>query len=221
MKSKFTVNLSLVALALSNIVVFTSVVQARPTVGGGVSTPVRPPNNGSSSVPTPKVNSSVNCENLTTVARQGTATAILISWKTDEFGSDFSPAKRCDIVSSKLNALIRGNGGKFSNLRLTNGPVNNRIVICAIKTGEVECNENNQLFTLKRENERISGRILGQLLNIGVSGSGTINEDSGEQVFVDLGEWAERNLRESQETGIQQQNIEPAVEPIPSSGGFE
>jgi hypothetical protein len=219
MKSKFTVNFSLVALALSNIIVFTSVVEARPSVGSGGSTPITSPNKVT---PAPKLNSSVNCENLSTVARQGSATAILISWNTTEFGPEYTPANRCNTVSTKLNALIQGNGGKFSNLRLTNGPVNGRIVICALKPSEVECNSNNQLFTLKRENERFSGRVLGQLLNIGNVGSGTINEDSGEQVIVDLGQWANRNLRESQETGVQEQNVEPAIEPAPSSdGGFK
>jgi len=222
MKSKFTVNFSLVALALSNIVVFTSVVQARSSVGGGGSTPITSPNSGSSGTAAPKPTSSVKCENLSTVARQGASTAILISWNTTEFGPDYTPADRCNMVSNKLNSLIQGNGGKFSNLRLTNGPVNGRIVICGLKPGEIECNGNNQLFTLKRENERFSGRVLGQLLNIGNAGAGTINEDSGEQVIVDLGQWAERNLRESQETGVQEQNVEPAVTPPASSnGGFE
>jgi hypothetical protein len=213
MKSKFTVNFSLVALALSNIVVFTSMVQAKPTVGGGSSTPIT----------SPKPTSSVKCENLSTVARQGSATAILISWNTTEFGREYTPANRCNMVSNKLNSLIQGNGGKFSNLRLTNGPVNGRIVICALKPGEFDCNGTNQLFTLKRENEENAGRILGQLLNIGIAGAGTIREDEGAQVVVDLGEWAKHNLRESQETGVQEPQetgvLEPAVEPVPSSDG--
>ncbi|MFM2061133.1 MAG: hypothetical protein RLZZ507_803 [Cyanobacteriota bacterium] len=230
MKSNFTINFPLLALALSHILVFTSIAEARPTVGGGTaSPPVINPTTRPSTIPTnipkPKPNSSVQCENLMTVARQGNNAAVLIAWNTAEFGPEYTPANRCNIVSNKLNALIQSNGGKFSNLRLTNGPVNGRIVICALKPGEVECNGSNQLFTLKRENERVAGRILGQLLNIGVAGSGTINEDSGEQVIVDLGEWAELRLQASPSTDEQPQNpenIEPFVNPeTPSSGGFE
>ncbi len=171
-------------------------------------------------------NSSVTCEqdihnpsDIQTVARQGNAKAVLIDWNTTEFGPGYTPIQRCNIVSSKLHNLVHANGGSFKNLRLTNGPVNGRIVICALPIGQIQCNSSNMLFTLKRQNEMIAGRILGQLLNIGVAGAGTINEDDGTQVFVDLGEWAERNLKKSQAPRRQQRNVEPVVNPIPASGG--
>jgi hypothetical protein len=221
MNSKFTVNFSLVALALSNILLFTSVVQAKPSVGGGMNSG----NGSNNSNPAPKSNSSVKCENLETVAYSNNNKAVIISWNTNDFGSNYTPADRCNIVSNKLNALVQSNGGKFKNLRLTNGPVNGRIVICSLKPGEFECTGNNLLFTLKRENEKNAGRILGQLLNIGVAGASTINEDSGEQVIVDLGQWAERNLGESQAIEEQPQNpenIQQVVTPkSPTGGGFE
>ena len=70
------------------------------------------------------------------------------------------------------------------------------MVICALRPGEEECTVENLLFTLKKENGNKAGSILGRLLNISVSGSGSaIEENSGQQIRVDLGAWASRNLR--------------------------
>jgi len=139
--------------------------------------------------------SSVSCENLTTVARLGESSAPLFSWQTHEFGPEYTPQKRCEIVSAKLDAAVQENGGSFDGLRLTNGPVNHRVVICILKPGETDCNPDNLLFTLKHENERNAGHIIGQLLNINGPAGETINEDSGEQVVVDLGKWAKDHLQ--------------------------
>lgn len=122
--------------------------------------------------------------------------AVLITWKTTEFGENYTPRQRCNIVSSKFNSAVQANGGELRGISLTNGPVNNQIVVCALRPGEEECSSENMLFTLKKENERRAGAILGRLLNISVTGSGSvIEENSGQQIKVDMGAWASRNLR--------------------------
>ena len=138
----------------------------------------------------------------TTIIEKGTKDtpdyqrAVLISWKTRELGGNFTPKQRCNVVSGRFQAAIQANGGNFKGLLLTNGPVNSRMVICALRPGEEECTVENLLFTLKKENGNKAGSILGRLLNISVSGSGSaIEENSGQQIKVDLGAWASRNLR--------------------------
>jgi hypothetical protein len=64
------------------------------------------------------------------------------------------------------------------------------------------------LFTLKRENENNAGAVLGRLLNISVTGSGSaIEENSGQQVKVDMGTWASRNLRRTVNTSTNYRTI--------------
>jgi hypothetical protein len=138
----------------------------------------------------------------TTIVEKGTKDtpdyqrAVLISWKTRELGGNFTPKQRCNVVSGRFQAAIQANGGNFKGLLLTNGPVNGRMVICALRPGEEECTAENLLFTLKKENANKAGSILGRLLNISVTGSGSaIEENSGQQIKVDLGALASRNLR--------------------------
>ncbi|MEI6327681.1 MAG: COP23 domain-containing protein [Pseudanabaena sp. ELA645] len=138
----------------------------------------------------------------TTIVEKGTKDtpdyqrAVLISWKTRELGGNFTPKQRCNVVSGRFQAAIQANGGNFKGLLLTNGPVNGRMVICALRPGEEECTAENLLFTLKKENANKAGSILGRLLNVSVTGSGSaIEENSGQQIKVDLGALASRNLR--------------------------
>ncbi len=153
--------------------------------------------------PKPVVSTTVSCEGgLTTIVSKGEKggpdyqMAVLISWKTTEFGGNYTPQQRCNVVSNRFQAAVQANAGSMKGLLLTNGPVNNRMVICALRPGETECSADNMLFTLKKENENNAGAILGRLLNTSVTGSGsTIEEGSGQQVKVDMGAWASRNLR--------------------------
>ena len=130
----------------------------------------------------------VACAGKQTVISRGTKRATLISWQTNEFGAQFTPEKRCQIVSQKLQTAVNGAGGKLSNLNLTNGPVNNRQVICVVPTGSFTCTSTNMLFTLKRANERNAKAIIQNMTNF-KSGSSAIVEDSGEQGFMNLGEF--------------------------------
>lgn len=130
-----------------------------------------------------------------TYARQGSNQAMLVRWTpagSHYFGGNYTPQRRCEIVTGKLNNAVQANGGRLSNLLLTNGYVNGETVICALGPLQTQCTDGNMLFTLKPENAHRAGEILGQLLQISRYGSsaGYITETSG-QVYVDLGDWAE------------------------------
>lgn len=167
----------------------------------------------------PKSDSRVVCKDLTTVAFQGNASAEIIRWKSDEFGGNYTPQERCNIVSSKFDKAVKENFGNFQGLKLTNGPVNGRIVICVLKPGETDCTGENLLFTLKRENEPYSGRILAQLLQIGDNRAGVIEEASGDQVVVDLGLLMGQKLRANPNSARSMISPTPAVRPIQGTNG--
>jgi hypothetical protein len=181
--------------------------------------------NGSAPVqtePTP-VATTVSCENLATVVRKGDRSAVLITWKTNEFGGSYTPQERCRVVSARFGATVQANNGSLQGLLLSNGPVNNRIVICALRPGENECSAENMLFTLKKQNESNAGAILGRLLNISVTGSGSaIEENSGQQVKVDMARWASNNLRRAGNANANSRPLPPVTPSIrrPVNTGF-
>jgi hypothetical protein len=79
---------------------------------------------------------------------------IIIIWTkegSNEFGDQYTPAKRAQIVTEKFNQyFIRD--AKIEIPNLTKGIVNNQAVICAADEGN--CNEDNILWTLKSSNRR-------------------------------------------------------------------
>ena len=110
----------------------------------------------------------VRCENLKTVGIKDNQKFPIIQWKTNRFGKIYSPQARCNFVSQKLNDIVKVNGDRFDGLRLTQGSINNRVVVCVLKSNEIECNPRNVLFTLHRKNERQVGRIIGKLHNVNI-----------------------------------------------------
>ena len=212
MKTKSLINLlSIAALSIVNIGFMPVVTQAQiPPVEE--QPPVEQPKTEEPEVKdNPTAKGSAICSNLTTVIQQGESSAVLFTWKTNYFGNDYTPAKRCQIVSDKLNALIEANDGKFDGIKFTDGIVRNYPVICSLKSGEASCNQNNILFTLKPENRAKAQEIIRLLEdpnNLGTSGP--INE--ARRIKVDLGKWAKRNLRISKSPKIKPQ-IKPQVKP--------
>jgi Circadian oscillating protein COP23 len=144
-------------------------------------------------VPNETAGTSISCNNsggtFTTVAEQGSNRAVLFTWKTTEFGPEFTPEKRCQIVSEKFDNFVRENGGGFENLSLTTDVVNGYPVICMNRPGAGSCSV---LFTLKKENRRQAQAIITSLLDPGVSGSSGINE--ARKPVVKLSEWSKRKL---------------------------
>ncbi|MBE9170236.1 hypothetical protein IQ238_22865 [Pleurocapsales cyanobacterium LEGE 06147] len=132
--------------------------------------------------------------NYATVGQKGGRQPIpLIVWTlqgASNFGEQFPPQTRCQIVTEKLNAAVTANGGTMKHLLLTNGVVNGKTVICTLSQQQNSCNPDNTLFTLKPENAKRPGEVISQLMQIGRYGSsaGYIEETSG-QVYVNLGDW--------------------------------
>ncbi|WP_374111904.1 COP23 domain-containing protein [Phormidium yuhuli] len=164
--------------------------------------------------------------------QQGSNRATLIRWTqagSAYFGGQYSPEGRCRAVTGRLNQAMAQNGGRLSNLLLTNGMVNNETVICALNPMETACTSGNMLFTLKPENAYRAGQILGQLLQIsryGGGAAGFITETEG-QTYVNLGDWAEQAMVDSGEPAPSptsapqpspQQN--PVVQPDNSGGSM-
>ncbi|MGK7900314.1 MAG: COP23 domain-containing protein [Hormoscilla sp.] len=124
-----------------------------------------------------------------TFAQRGNAVSQgpMIVWNTIEFGNDYTPEKRCDIVSQRFTDAVASNGGMLSNLDITTGTHNKYPVVCFViqtgssTSGSSPCNDRNLLFTLKNENaDTVQKRreVLARLTNFsqGKTGSSPVYE---------------------------------------------
>ena len=147
--------------------------------------------------------SSVKCiesdKTFVTVAEQGENKAVLFTWKTTEFGPEYTPKVRCMAVSKKFDDLVQSNGGSFDNLYLTAGVVKGFPVICTKKPTDTSCKT---LFTLKKENRGRIEDILSRLKDAGSLGEGGIEESGGASSVIDLGAWSKRTLRAAKKNSV-------------------
>lgn len=120
-----------------------------------------------------------------TIAQRGDRTTPpVITWNST-LGRQYSPQKRCNIVSQRLTQTVARNGGKLKNLQLIAGPVKNQVVICVVNKGQSVCNSSNMLFTLRRENARRSDEIVAMLNNFSFLGNGdAVAESDGLDSFA-------------------------------------
>jgi hypothetical protein len=104
----------------------------------------------------------------------------LLTWNKEEFGPDFTPEKRCKMVSQKLTDKVASNGGRLQGLSLAYGKVNDFTVICALTLKENKCNSENQLFTLSEANAKKPGLALSKIFKFSqgnATGDDTIPEN--------------------------------------------
>jgi Circadian oscillating protein COP23 len=136
----------------------------------------------------------VSCQDLKTVVRKGDRQAVMLSWNYDGFGKDFAPAKRCQIVSERLQQAANRNGGTFKDLELTSGKVNSLIVICAVRANGSKCDRQNMLFTLKPENASNPDAIVQKIFSFAQDGSASIEESASTKPKLDrnLGNWEQK-----------------------------
>ena len=240
MKFKFTAQVLFTSVAVAGMMAYAIEAQAIPSVGTGSGNNSTSVGSGSGGKPTLGVGGGNNRSAPTTTAkgtsfscvaqnngnyatvgqRPGGQPIPVVVWTkegTKYFGEEFSPQVRCDAVTQKINKAVSKNGGSLKNVLLTNGVLNGHTVICALGGSDTACNSNNVLFTLKRENAKRAGAILGQLLQIsrGGSGAGAIHETDG-QVYVDLGEWEKQTSGMSNAANPETPaNPEPAANPEP------
>ena len=136
----------------------------------------------------------VSCQNLTTVVQKGDRQAIMVTWKYNGFGKDFSPEKRCQIVSERLQQAANSNGGTFKDLQIASGIVNSQPVICALQSNSNKCNRKNLLFTLNPENARNPDAVIQRMFSFAQDGTSSINESASNRpkIDVNLGDWEQK-----------------------------
>lgn len=102
-----------------------------------------------------------------TIVERGTpSVSPLITWNTTEFGEEYGPEKRCNLVSEKLTKAVANNGGKLGYLKLNVGSLKNQNVVCFLNRGEKNCNSENLLFTLNQKNSQSSKEVLTKIVNV-------------------------------------------------------
>ncbi len=139
--------------------------------------------------------------NFVTIARRGNVTTDpIIIWKSTEFGREFTPWQRCQIVSNRLTKAVADNGGRLTNLQLTTGTINNLPVVCYVN-GRGRCNSENILFTLDSRNAKNPSQVLTRLINFAQDGGGPVTvlrtragEQSSAQQFVPFGDLVDRSF---------------------------
>ena len=137
--------------------------------------------------------------NIATIARRGNVTTDpMIVWKSTEFGREYTPWQRCQIVSNRLTQAVAQNGGRLSNLQLTTGIINNLPVVCYVN-GQGRCNSQNLLFTLDKRNAKNPGDALTRLINFSQDGGGPVTTlrgggQSSAPQFVPFGNMVDRAL---------------------------
>jgi hypothetical protein len=154
-------------------------------------------NGGSEVITASAATLKVSCQDAKTVVQKGELSAVMVTWSYDGFGKDFSPAKRCQLVSEKLQQAADSNGGTFKNLQLSSGTVNSQPVICALGSNDKKCTKNNLLFTLKPENARNPEAVIQKIFGFARDGSSDLDESSGPKVDMNLGNWEQKAFAKS------------------------
>jgi hypothetical protein len=150
----------------------------------------------------------VSCDNLTTIVQKGDRKASLFNWRTNYFGTEYTPDKRCQQVSARLQAATDSNGGTLKGLQLGSGTLNSQAVVCVLGTGENSCTDRNLLFTLNPENAKRSQAVIAKILTFASDGSTTVDESArvSSKSDGDLGSWERRAFPGSQQSPTHRQN---------------
>ena len=150
----------------------------------------------------------VKCQDSKTVVRKDDQQAVMMTWTTNYFGSEFTNAKRCQIVSERLQKAANANGGTFKGLELASGTVNAQTVICALPSNSEKCDRNNMLFTLKPENAGNPEAVIQQILSFAADGSGSVQEGTKRsRVDLSLGNWEQKAFKNKKPAAIKPKRI--------------
>ncbi len=136
----------------------------------------------------------VSCQELKTIVQKGDREAVMLTWSYGGFGKDYTPPKRCQIVSARLQKAANINGGTFKNIQLASGTLNNQTVICALQSKDRACSSKNLLFTLKPENAKNPEAIIEQIFSFAKDGSSSLEESVSpkRKVNTNLGDWEQK-----------------------------
>lgn len=95
----------------------------------------------------------------------GKKTNPLITYNNPIFsGSGYTPQRRCQEISGRLETAVANNGGMLKGLLLTVGEVNGYDVICYVNNNQSDCDTRNLLMTLPPRSN--PGKILATFLNV-------------------------------------------------------
>jgi Circadian oscillating protein COP23 len=130
----------------------------------------------------------VSCKDLKTVVEREDRRAVMMTWTTNYFGGKFTNAKRCQIVSERLQKASDLNGGTFQDLELASGTLNSQTVICVLKDNSQKCDGSNLLLTLKPENARDPQAVIRKIATFANNGTGGVDENNS-PVDLNLGRW--------------------------------
>lgn len=150
-----------------------------------------------------------------TIARRGNrTTSPMITWNSTAFGREFTPQRRCEIVSQRLTKAVTRSGGRLSRLRLTYGNLGTNPVICSINNQDEVCNSKNLLLTLNQADRGKEQEILTQMLSFSTKGTGSSLQRG--RFFVNFGQAADDALKADTPTPT---DTTPTPT-TPSGGGF-
>ena len=203
MKPIASIQLLLTGILLACSVAMSSAVTAQlpPIVDNNAQTDLSvsgtPASNNERVVNAAATNLKVSCQNLTTVVQKGERQATMLTWNYDGFGKEFTPEKRCQIVSERLQQAANKNGGTFKDLQLASGTLNSQVVICALPAKSSKCNRQNILFTLKPENARNPEAVVQRIFGFAQDGGSSINESASTRTTKldpNLGTWEQKTF---------------------------
>jgi hypothetical protein len=194
MKSTITTKIYQICFAIISAITIPQLVQAQIPQIIDTTTPVAPQETPKETTTAAVSKLEVQCQDLKTVVKKGDRQAIMMTWNSNYFGREFSNAKRCQVVSERLQKAANLNGGTFRGLELASGTVNFQPVICALQSSSTKCDRHNMLFTLKPENAANPEGVIQQFFTFAEEGSGSVNESSRSQPKTDLnlGHWEQK-----------------------------
>jgi Circadian oscillating protein COP23 len=166
----------------------------------------------------------VSCQDSKTVVQKGDRQAVMVTWKYDGFGKEFTAEKRCQVVSERLQQAANLNGGTFKDLQLSSGTVNSAPVICTLQANSKKCSKENMLFTLKPENARNPEAVIQKIFGFAQDGSSDLNESASSKPKTDmsLGKWEQNAFaRSGKSAPVKHSNTSPKPKPKTTSNtGF-
>ena len=111
----------------------------------------------------------------------------LITWDSTEFGPEFTPDKRCQIVSDKLTKTVAKYGNRLGTLQLRVGTIKNKTVVCVVNDGKTSCDDDNMLFTLNQNNSQNGQAVLDKIFGFakGNSNSPSIKEGTSGSILLE------------------------------------
>ena len=129
------------------------------------------------------------------VTEDGEKTEPLITWNSQSMsGSGYTPRRRCNEVTERLNTVVANVGGRFSDVLLTTGTVKGMGVVCWVNDEQSGCDESNVLVTMSSGKD--PGQFLANLVNRRANPfqAGVPGQETTARTVVKFGQFVEQEL---------------------------